>query len=884
MAVQNDDLLRRVSEIMDSKLSSFEQKISKQQRQQHEQQLAKLQAANDKTFVFKRKGNEAQYKFNNSVREKLIEANTSLSEGNPEMAFNSISSGIDLIHQRQKLIKLADSSKTGWRTVQEYTQHELASDEEDEKRIFKAEIRAEKKLKEERIQKARVNRRTTPYPERAPSTQNQPKPYEGGKKSGTCFKCGFAGHWAKDCNNGNKETSSKLSTCTYTSTLENITESFCNVKNCDTEKQSNESRFVALVDEDVTPVGRLKDHLTKWVKIDADKYILDVISSGYKIPFKSIPDRVCLNNNKSARDNVKTVCTEIQKLIDKGCVSEVSDIPFVVNPLTLAFNKVGKPRLVLDCRHINQFIHEFSFRMEDVKVAREIFQKGYFLFSFDLKSAYHHIEIFEHHRKYLGFQWQINGINKYFVFNVLPFGISSAAFIFTKLMRKVVQHWRSLGFHVIMYLDDGLSGHNNFSEASAISKSIRCDLHELGFITAESKSVWVPQQNIKWLGFEWDMTEGILKVTSERMDKMIQCIQDIQDKIVSGRTRFRVKFVASIVGQIISMEAAIGNAVRFNTRFLYQDILARTSWNSSIELSSQSLRELEFWKNNSRSINGQEIKSVSNEIKDLNIFSDASDSGFGTYLENSDNTEVMGLWTVEESSKSSTWRELEAINRSLNTIGESIRGKSITWHTDSKNVCRILEVGSKKSYLHEIAVKIFEKLQNFQTNFHIRWLSRESNIRADMLSKCFDSDDWGIKQNVFVHIDKTWGAHTCDRFASDYNAKCANFNSRWWCPNTSGVDAFKQFWGKDNNWLVPPPRLVCKTLNKLKHENGKGTLIIPQWKSAPFWPLLCKNDKWESCVKEVIKVNSLITEKGRGANGIFGGHNVFDMVALRIEF
>ena len=101
-------------------------------------------------------------------------------------------------------------------------------------------------------------------------------------------------------------------------------------------------------------------------------------------------------------------------------------------------------------------------------------------------------------------------------------------------MRKVVQHWRSLGFHVIMYLDDGLSGHNNFSEASAISKSIRCDLHELGFITAESKSVWVPQQNIKWLGFEWDMTEGILKVTSERMGKVLQCIQDMQHNTFSG--------------------------------------------------------------------------------------------------------------------------------------------------------------------------------------------------------------------------------------------------------------------------------------------------------------------------------------------------------------
>ena len=117
------------------------------------------------------------------------------------------------------------------------------------------------------------------------------------------------------------------------------------------------------------------------------------------------------------------------------------------------------------------------------------------------------------------------------------------------------------------------------------------------------------------------------------------------------------------------------------------------------------MRELEFWKNNSRSTNGQEIKFFGNEITDLNIFGDASDLGFGTYLENSDNTEDMGLWTVEESSKSSTWRELEPFDRSLNTIGEII--KSITWHTDSKNVCRILEVGSKKPYLHEIAVNIF---------------------------------------------------------------------------------------------------------------------------------------------------------------------------------
>ena len=79
--------------------------------------------------------------------------------------------------------------------------------------------------------------------------------------------------------------------------------------------------------------------------------------------------------------------------------------------------------------------------------------------------------------------------------------------------------------------------------------------------------------------------------------------------------------------------------------------------------------------------------------------------------------------------------------------------------------------------MHEIAEDIFEKLQSFQTNLDIRWLSRESNIRADMLSKYFDSDDSGIKQTIFIHIDKSRKSKTCDRFVSDYNPKGANFTS-----------------------------------------------------------------------------------------------------------
>jgi hypothetical protein len=220
----------------------------------------------------------------------------------------------------------------------------------------------------------------------------------------------------------------------------------------------------------------------------------------------------------------------------------------------------------------------------------------------------------------------------------------------------------------------------------------------------------------------------------------------------------------------------------------------------------------------------------------------------------------------------------------LNTIGQNIQGQKVAWHTDSQNVSKILETGSKKPYLQKIALEIANKCESQQIQLNAIWVPRKSNIKADLLSRCFDSDDWSVKITVFNEIDKIWGKHTCDRFAADYNTKCAQFNSRWWCPNTTGIDAFNQYWGNENNWLVPPPRLISKTINKLKCDKAKGTLVIPKWESAPFWPLLRKGNDWNDWVKEVKTVNSMITERGRGQNGIFGGSKLFDMIILRIEF
>ena len=109
------------------------------------------------------------------------------------------------------------------------------------------------------------------------------------------------------------------------------------------------------------------------------------------------------------------------------------------------------------------------------------------------------------------------------------------------------------------------------------------------------------------------------------------------------------------------------------------------------------------------------------------------------------------------------------------------------------------------------------------------------NKGADTTSKVIDYDDWEF---LFKELDRMWGPHTFDRFADSRNTKLKKFNSKFCCPDTAAVDAFSQDWSKDNNYLVPPIHLIAKVIDHLIITNYVGTLVVPWWPSAPFWPLL----------------------------------------------
>ena len=149
-------------------------------------------------------------------------------------------------------------------------------------------------------------------------------------------------------------------------------------------------------------------------------------------------------------------------MLTKKCISEVQEAPHVINPITVAYNKKGKPRLVLDYRNINNNLVKFRFKYEDIQTARQLLKKGMYMLSFDIRGAYNHIDIDQIHSSFLGFSWSDGNTDHFYVYNSLPFGLASAGHIFSEVFRVLVLFWRCKGHRVVTFLDDGLGGNKSY--------------------------------------------------------------------------------------------------------------------------------------------------------------------------------------------------------------------------------------------------------------------------------------------------------------------------------------------------------------------------------------------------------------------------------------
>ena len=451
---QQSTMLEKLSSIMDNKLESMKRQLEESSNTQRSE-LKKIRLTEPR--IFKKKRREQQFKHNEQVKSTVNEAKDAVVAGKNEACIAKLNEGVDLVDKRQKPILTADKSDYGWKTVGEYLDNELADDDQDAKKMKKAEKEAQRKIAESRAAKA-VKARTrfrnprslgnttansspspSPFSLSAGSYSPRFSSFTGGPRSissfpfssgtapkrGTCFSCGKPGHWRNECPllavAGVQQEGKKLSANSHDL--------------YDVEPVSGNSEFSESLDDPIdtciftTPAkgdfselecckesvrGRLKSHFSAWEEIGSSSSVLSVIKEGYKLPLLTIPESRILANNKSGIDNACFVTKALEDLIAANCISVVHSRPWVVNPLTVSVRTEGKKRLVLDLRHVNPHLFKYKFKCEDISTAQQLLGEGYYLYTFDIKIAYHHVEIFDSHRTYLGFQWPYQGKPTYF--------------------------------------------------------------------------------------------------------------------------------------------------------------------------------------------------------------------------------------------------------------------------------------------------------------------------------------------------------------------------------------------------------------------------------------------------------------------------------------
>ena len=344
------------------------------------------------------------------------------------------------------------------------------------------------------------------------------------------------------------------------------------------------------------------------------------------------------------------------------------------------------------------------------------------MFSFDLKSGYHHIDIYTDHQTYLGFSWRsLNSRStSFYVFTVLPFGLSTAPHNFTKVVKPLEKHWRYMGICIAIFLDDGWSTNKSSDQCDFDAKSVRTDLISAGFVPNDEKSYWDPTQSLDWLGLTWNSREGTLSILPRRIKKVFDTIELIA---IGSLFKISARQLASFVGQIISIGPVIGNLTRMMTRHCAMSIASAPTWDDVFHLDDYCKREIYFWRDNLKNLNEKNCF-LYNKPSSF-AYSDASDTGCGSQITMNETILCHKMWLPHEKAKSSTWRELAAIEFAIQSFKDVLKASHVKWSTDNQAAAKITKVGSMHFDLHHIALRIFNLCLRHGISLDIQWIPRD---------------------------------------------------------------------------------------------------------------------------------------------------------------
>ena len=88
------------------------------------------------------------------------------------------------------------------------------------------------------------------------------------------------------------------------------------------------------------------------------------------------------------------------------------------------------------------------------------------------------------------------------------------------------------------FLVDGIGVSASFQEACDISIFIKNQFQDLGFLFANEKCEWSPNQERTWLGLYWNTNKGKISVSEDRIKRFKNLLDVIQHDVMKGKVSF----------------------------------------------------------------------------------------------------------------------------------------------------------------------------------------------------------------------------------------------------------------------------------------------------------------------------------------------------------
>ena len=552
---------------------------------------------------------------------------------------------------------------------------------------------------------------------------------------------------------------------------------------------------------------------------------------GTRIPFLNRPtDGFCLANMIMSEKLMRICDEEVKALLDKKAIVEIPlSEQNCVSGIFVIPKSSGGYRPITNLKLLNRSVKPQHFKMEGIGVLKDLVRKGDYFCKMDLKDAYLTIPLHEEDQKFLQIKWR----EKLYQFSSLCFGLASAPWAFTKLLRPVVSFLRKQGMRLIIYLDDILF--LNQSEEGVeqdFLKAVRV-LEACGFLVNFDKSIGKGTKIIEYLGLMVNSENLSLSLLSKKVEEIKKlCTEALRAHSVALRDIARILGNFAWAIQAIPFAQAHLRAIQH----LYIEHANRRNEDlrSQIVLDEASRQDLEWWKDNLEMGSG---KSIAVGNPDLTIYSDASLTGWGAAL---NGALARGPWKEEDRHRHINELELLAALFALQSFTARASNVTIQLMLDNRTAVAYVNKsgGTRSEKLRIIASEIVHWCEDRGITLSAVYLPGALNVLADRLSRMrLDASDWKLNPDLFRRLQSLWSPQV-DLFASRWNRQLDQFVSWHHQPEAMAVDAFSLNWGLFLGYAFPPFGLIQRCLNKIRKDRAEMILVAPVWPAQPWYPVL----------------------------------------------